>query len=388
MKTRLIALTCWTAAAALAQAQPQPQPQPQPQSSAAPVICPAIAEAAARLACYDNWAKQQGSTPQLAVPVATVPVQAALVQASAASPVAVIELSPTGRVAVQASEITRFWDLEKASARDKFQLRAYRPISLSVVNADQVNTLPSSPSQGSPANAVAYRPTEMKINLSVRTKVATGLLHREDQLLSDSVWFAYSQQSYWQLFNGAISRPFRTTDHEPELIYVFGHARALPAGWTHRMSGFGLVHQSNGQSEPLSRSWNRAYLMAAADKLSPNGDRFTLQAKVWQRLPERAGKDDNPDISGLVGRAELAGTWSFDKGTGKDLTTHTLGLTLRNSLRGQGRGSARLEYLRSLGNTNSSLRFHTQLFTGYGDSLIDYNRSRTVLSLGVSLVDW
>jgi phospholipase A1 len=35
-----------------------------------------------------------------------------------------------------------------------------------------------------------------------------------------------------------------------------------------------------------------------------------------------------------------------------------------------------------------ALRIHTQIFTGYGDSLIDFNRKRTVLSIGMSLVDW
>ena len=53
---------------------------------------------------------------------------------------------------------------------------------------------------------------------------------------------------------------------------------------------------------------------------------------------------------------------------------------------------ARTEWLRSLGdgkgNSYSGLRFHTQLFTGYGDSLIDYNRKRTVLSVGFSIVDF
>ncbi len=38
--------------------------------------------------------------------------------------------------------------------------------------------------------------------------------------------------------------------------------------------------------------------------------------------------------------------------------------------------------------SKNGLRLHTQLFTGYGDSLLDYNRRRTVLSIGLSLVDW
>lgn len=299
-----------------------------------------------------------------------------------------IALTTAGRAAVQPSAITRFWDLEKLSAKETFQLRAYRPISLSVSGADRVNTQPSSPTNGSAANATAYNASEMKINLSVRTKLASGLLHRSDQPLSDSIWFGYTQQSYWQLFNSGLSRPFRATDHEPELIYVFGHNRPLVGGWTYRMSGAGLVHQSNGQSLPLSRSWNRAYVMAAMDNNTASGNRFTLQAKAWQRLPEKSSKDDNPDISSFIGRAELAGTWSFDTGAANDATTHSLGLTLRHSLRSAGRGSVRMEYLRSLGDANSGLRFHAQLFSGYGDSLIDYNQRRTVLSLGLSLVDW
>jgi phospholipase A1/A2 len=349
--------------------------------------CAAIHDNAARLACYDTWAQSQRAP---ATASTNAKASAALPPLANASPAAapVIELSPAGRAAVQPSEVARFWDLEKNSARDTFELRGYRPISISVVGADSVNTLPSSPTNGSPAAATPYSVSEMKLNLSVRTKLASGLLHREGQPLSDSVWFAYSQQSYWQLFNGAISRPFRATDHEPEVIYVFGHDRPLPAGWTYRMSGAGLVHHSNGQSLPLSRSWNRVYLMTAADKITRDGDRFSLQVKGWQRLPEKRGNDDNPDISNYFGRAEIAGTWSFDRGIGKDQRTHTLGLTVRHSLRSPARGSARLEYLRSLGDANSGLRFHAQLFSGYGDSLIDYNRRRTVLSLGLSLVDW
>jgi phospholipase A1/A2 len=353
-----------------------------PSLSPSPLHCPTITDNAARLACYDSWA-QQAQSP---APSAT---SAASATATTTTPTpAVVAQTTEQRVARQPSEITRFWDLEKATEKETFQLRGYRPVSLAVSGANRVSTLPSSPTNGSPAAPVAFSTSEMKINLSVRTKIATGLLHRSDHPLNDSLWFGYSQQSYWQLFNGGISRPFRATDHEPELMYVFGHALPLPGGWVYRMSGAGVVHQSNGQSLPLSRSWNRAYVMAAADKITATGHRFTLQAKAWQRLREDPAKDDNPDISDLVGRAEITGRWSFDTGPEKDLTTHSLGLTVRHSLRSQARGSMRLEYLRSLGNANSGLRFHTQLFSGYGDSLIDYNQRRTTFSVGLSLVDW
>ena len=103
-------------------------------------------------------------------------------------------------------------------------------------------------------------------------------------------------------------------------------------------------------------------------------------------MPERSDQDDNPDIADYVGRAEVAATWNVDK-------THTLGITLRHSLRSQARGSVRLEWMRAIGTPRANgepggLRFHTQLFSGYGDSLLDYNRRRTVLSVGLSLVDF
>jgi len=36
----------------------------------------------------------------------------------------------------------------------------------------------------------------------------------------------------------------------------------------------------------------------------------------------------------------------------------------------------------------TGLRYHVQLFNGYGDSLLDYNKRRNVLNVGLSLVDW
>lgn len=36
----------------------------------------------------------------------------------------------------------------------------------------------------------------------------------------------------------------------------------------------------------------------------------------------------------------------------------------------------------------TGLRYHVQLFSDCGNSLLDYKRKRVVLSLGLSLVDW
>lgn len=53
-------------------------------------------------------------------------------------------------------------------------------------------------------------------------------------------------------------------------------------------------------------------------------------ARAWARLPESSEKDDNPDISNYVGRAEVAGFWNVNK-------DNTLGITLRHALRTKAR---------------------------------------------------
>ena len=359
--------------------------------SAAPDHCVAYQDdAAARLACYDEWATRhltrQAAAASDGVPdpsrQASKPGQ---VDTNAPQPYLITMEAPARHDCKSStfSEISRFWELEAGSDCGTFVIRGYKPISLSVIGSDSVNTQPESPvADHTASTAQPFNTTETRIQLSVRTKIAQGLLTQGQPLRRDSLWFGYSQQSNWQLFSGDLSRPFRTTDHEPELIYVYPTDVALPGGWRLRYGGLSLNHQSNGQALPLSRSWNRTILMAGLE----NGSQFQLHGKFWQRMSEDSNDDDNPDISDLVGRAEFTGIWNINKG-------HALGLTLRHSLRATVNGSMKLEWLHKLGangqeSSPSSLRLHTQLFSGYGDSMIDYNRRRTVLSVGLSLVDW
>ena len=184
------------------------------------------------------------------------------------------------------------------------------------------------------------------------------------------------------MFSSSISRPLRTTDHEPEFIYIVPTPADLPGGWRLRYSGLSLSHQSNGQSLPLSRSWNRLILLAGMER----GQRFAVTGRLWNRISDGDEVDDNPGIENLIGRAEITASWNVNK-------DNTLGLTLRHSLNQEVNGSYRLEWLQALGENQrgpyaSGLRLHVQLFNGYGDSLVDYNRGRTVLSIGLSLVDW
>jgi len=273
----------------------------------------------------------------------------------------------------QYSQLSRFWELEAGSSCGTLGFRGYRPLSVGLGVAAQDPETATSPAPNHTGVDRPYQAQDMRIGLSLRTKLAQGLLTGDDPVKKDGLWFAYSQLSTWQVFNEDLSRPFRTTDHEPEVMYSYPLDYKLPGGWRLRYTGVGLAHQSNGQDLPYSRSWNRAYLMGGMEL----GDQFTITGRVWTRVSENAANDDNPDITKYLGNADLRVTWQIDRMNQVAAWAHG------------GKGAVRLEWFKVIGDpVRSNLRLQTQLFYGYGDTLVDYNRKRTVFTIGLALVDF
>jgi len=347
---------------------------------------------AARLACFDAWAGQQawqapaasavagGSAPGSATAPAVDPNAPAKPVDTTLPATRIIDVARTeGCRDPQYSDLSRFWELESGSDCGTFSFRGYRPITVSVVASDSVNRQPTSTAAGrSATESTPYRTTENRIQLSVRTKLAQGLLTQGHPTLKDSVWFGYSQQSYWQLFTPQISRPFRSTDHEPEIMYVYPTTAQLPFGWRWRYSGVGLVHQSNGQSNPLSRSWNRVMFNSVFER-----GNFAFAFSPWYRLPEAEQEypgdpdgDDNPDITDYLGNFELNAAYQRND----DIYS----LMLRDSLDGTSRGAIELGWSFPI---SSNLRGQFKYFNGYGHSLIDYNVDLEVFALGIVFTD-
>jgi len=192
------------------------------------------------------------------------------------------------------------------------------------------------------------------------------------------LFFAYTNQSYWQVYNEEASSPFRETSHEPEVFMLFNNDWKI-GGFTNSFLGLGAVHQSNGQTSQLSRSWNRLYGSVVFDR-GP----FALGLKVWWRIPEAekdninsAKGDDNPDIERYMGNFELTGVYGLNQ--------HRFIMLLRNNLRANNnRGAIELTWSYPiLGN----LRIYTQYFNGYGESLIDYNHHNQRVGIGIALND-
>jgi phospholipase A1 len=252
-----------------------------------------------RLACFDRWAeRQQPPTPALAPAPAPRCRHPSPPAAAREDTVCSACASPSeGCHDAAFSELSRFWELEPgAELRHLRHTRLPADLGRRGHGEQHQRTAHLRQPDEHATTASDYRKVETRLQLSVRTKIAQNMFTRDATTAQDSLWFAYSQQSYWQIFTPTLSRPFRSTDHEPELIYILPLQSADRDSWRLRFGGLGLVHQSNGQSLPYSRSWNRVYLMAGAES-----GRLLLQARAWRRLPEDAASDDNPGIGTLSG---------------------------------------------------------------------------------------
>jgi phospholipase A1/A2 len=230
---------------------------------------------------------------------------------------------------------------------------------------DGPNERPTSPTQGT-ANAGSLEAAETKFQISIKTPVRRRLLDGRLEL-----WVAYTQQSHWQVLLD--SGPFRETNYEPEAMALIRVDQKLP-GLDLRYVNIGLVHQSNGRGAAISRSWNRVYAQFGFER----GDDFALLVRPWIRLPELERIDSNPDIQRYIGRMEVTAM--------KRWQSISLALTLRSNLSLQGgRGSAQFDIYFPL---YRQLKGYVQVFSGFGESLIDYNHRQTTIGLGVALVEW
>ena len=276
----------------------------------------------------------------------TLPLRAllALLLACAMRPAAPAEPSLLGEA----------WALDPETAR--VDLGLYRPnYLLPARHSDNVN-----PAHGAGVSGFGTEDKEAKFQISFKARV----LSADGRRLGG--WLAYTQQSHWQVYHAEASRPFRETNYIPEAIVVYDPQREV-LGLRWRLAGLSFTHESNGQAAPLSRSWNRAIGMFGFER----GD-FALLLRPWTRLKEDPAKDDNPDITDYLGHGDLTLIYRWNR--------NSLSLMMRG-----GRGALQAGWIgRPI---IGPLRGYVQFFSGYGESLIDYNWRQKTLGIGVALND-
>jgi phospholipase A1 len=258
------------------------------------------------------------------------------------------------------------WELDPGTSHELFSIRPHKQVYVLVGRySTSVNNQPSSPTEGTFPQSLGYLNTEMKFQLSFKLK-AMQIRDRFD------LWLGYTQLSFFQVYNKARSAPFRESNYEPEIMGVI-HTDYDLFGLKGRFINLGLVHQSNGRMDPLSRSWNRVYAQFGFER-GP----FGLTIRGWHRIHEDWGNDNNPDITDYIGRGDLVATYVMGG--------HTLSLLLRSNLNFWNfHGATQLNWSFPL---YHQVKGYVQLFTGYGESLIDYNHYQTTIGAGFLLIDW
>jgi len=250
-----------------------------------------------------------------------------------------------------------------------FLVRLHNANYVMLRHSDRVNVTPVSPAHPDGDTDRDIERDELKFQLSFKSRFWESGDRRF------AAWLGYTQQSNWQALNAAQSRPFRETDYQPELMFVMQPDRPLIGGLRWQLLNVGLVHQSNGRSDPASRSWNRLYAQFGVEDDHFAGGKLAVLVRPWVRLHERSTRDDNSDITDYFGYGDVTLLWQRGE--------QTLTLTGRGNPR-TGKGAAQVEWsMPAIG----PFRFYVQAFTGYGESLIDYNFRQTVFGAGFALND-
>lgn len=203
--------------------------------------------------------------------------------------------------------------------------------------------------------------TELIFQFSAKLQMFTPKLH-----------LGYTQRSFWLFADADNSKPFRETNYTPEIFYEHSWFESNTKKYG---ALYGFEHQSNGAPLPTSRSWNRIYFWPYIE--TPQGN-YSL--KTWYRVPDKPKKDindpngdDNPDIYESMGYAELYCLY-------KQSDNEVFSVMLRGNPT-YGKGALQTDYSWPLSRSTSTHAF-VRLFTGYGESLLDYQRSITRLSFG------
>ena len=214
---------------------------------------------------------------------------------------------------------------------------------------------------------------EAQFQFSLKMPLYQNFLNTNGDLFA-----AYTQNSYWQVYDQKHSSPFRETNYMPELFLQWNLEQKVYVS-TLKTIRLSLVHQSNGQDVGQSRSWNRTELALLFHK-----NKFSYGFNLWNRWdedkktdPTSTKGDDNPDLEDYIGTGKYYIRYKTDK----------VGLTFahqNNLLKYDiNKGNNKLDII--FPSVNRNFDFFFRYFYGYGESLIDYDVKVKRISFGIMI---
>lgn len=313
--------------------------------------CSILGDSSARLGCFDALSKQVKAAEAAAPVVAAAPTLAE--PQIAAKPTTKVKAPDT-----PISRMTQDWELNPDAKRGRYAVHPLLDNYLLVAN--QSNATNDRPFRAFRPDGYESKHVELTYQLSFKAKVLEGVAGSPVD-----IWAAYTQKSFWQAYSRQYSSPFRETNYRPEIMAVLPVNQQM-GGVNLRFVSLGAVHESNGQGTTLSRSWNRIY-----GQVGLESGNLGVIARVWKRLDNEKSNNDNPDITDYLGHGDVRFTYR-DKGF------EYTAMLRRNFDTGHGAVQAGLAFP-----LVNNLKGYTQVFAGYGQSLIDYNYSQKSVGAGI-----
>ena len=185
-----------------------------------------------------------------------------------------------------------------------------------------------------------------------------------------AVSLSYTQINYWQLWSQ--TPYFRETNYEPQLLFTY-------YGLHNWLFSLGLDHESNGRGgtgiDGMERSWNRAFLDVAF-----SGEHWLVDWMPWIPIQKSNSINrHNKDITRYMGYGRLVLAYQLDSGW-------EFSFMMRNTIESEFKRGA-------LQGTISFPLFKRVRgmiigFSGYGQSLIEYNHYTNAIGIGLALSDW
>lgn len=201
--------------------------------------------------------------------------------------------------------------------------------------------------------------TEAEFQFSIKYDFAANLLG-----FNEIYSFGYTQLSFWQFYQE--SAFFRETNYNPEFFITFPIAEYL-TGKPLKALRISFAHESNGRGGEEERSWNYFSLSAYFQYKA-----LFMDLTLWHRLPDTT--DYNPELIDYMGHGHLRFMLPYKK--------HIAQMILRSNF--DAKSSIELNYSHPI-SSRDDLFLYIKAFSGYGESLIDYNNNINKIGIGFSI---
>jgi phospholipase A1 len=217
--------------------------------------------------------------------------------------------------------------------------------------------------EGNTPNDESLNNAEFKFQFSVKVPMWKNIFN-----YTTSLYAAYTQLSYWQVYNKTTF--MRENDYQPEFFLETPVKWHLTKNWHVNFMNVGLNHVSNGFGNDLQRSWNRLYV-----DVITSTDNWMFSVRPWVVLSKNG---NNPDIAQYLGYGRFLLAYKCHQ--------QVISLEAHNIFE-QGARHATGQLTWSFPITHY-IKGYVQGFTGYGQSLIEYNHRTNSIGVGFALSDW